>query len=439
MKAKGTLICLTAGIFFAIALSSVTAQSAAPPTYATPNPAPVTAPPVPEQAPAQAAVAEAAVPPAQPTAPAAQAAVAAEPAGAAPAANPAAPPSESPKKSAAELQGLVAPIALYPDPLIATILPASAYPLEVVQAARFVKDTNNIAKLDQQQWDDNVKAVARIPEVISQMDSNITWTTDLGDAFINQPKDVMDAIQAMRGKAQEKGSLKTTEQQIVNVEPQVVTNYVEQQPVIVTNEVVTIEPSNPEVIYVPQYNPTVVYASPPPPYPSYYYPPYYPGMYAGPLLTFGAGMAVGAAIWGNGCDWGHGDVNINQNFNQSINRNTTANRPADRQANANQRQGDRQANRQGGQKWQPDQNRLKNSGSGMASGQNREARGYGGQAGGAGAAGNRQAAVQNASQQARTQQAANRAGGAQAGAGAANRAAGGAAANRAGGAQAADR
>jgi len=105
-----------------------------------------------------------------------------------PASNPAAPPSEAPKKSQDDLEKLAAPIALYPDELIAIVLPASAYPLEVVQAARFVKDTNNIAKLDAQPWDDNVKAVARFPEVISQMDQNIAWTSDLGDAFINQPK-----------------------------------------------------------------------------------------------------------------------------------------------------------------------------------------------------------------------------------------------------------
>src|SRR6185369_13842660 len=121
--------------------------------------------------------------------------------GNAPPANPQAPPSAPAKRSQADLEKLVAPIALYPDPLIATVLPASAYPLEVVQAARFVKDTNNIAKLDTQQWDDNVKAVARFPDVISQMNENIQWTSDLGDAFVNQPKELMDAVQTMRSKA----------------------------------------------------------------------------------------------------------------------------------------------------------------------------------------------------------------------------------------------
>jgi hypothetical protein len=117
-------------------------------------------------------------------------------AGAAPvaAANPSPPPSAPAKKSAAELQKLVEPIALHPDPLIAMILPASAYPLEIVQAARFVKDTNNIPKVDDQPWDENVKGVAKFPQVISKMDADLPWTISLGQAFIDQPKELMDAI-----------------------------------------------------------------------------------------------------------------------------------------------------------------------------------------------------------------------------------------------------
>src|SRR6476646_9588241 len=114
-----------------------------------------------------------------------------DPAAAPPAAG-APPPSAPAQRSAADLEKLVAPIALYPDPLIAIVLPASVYPLDIVQAARFVKNTNNISKLDQQPWDDSVKAVARIPELISKLDSEITWTSDLGQAFLNQEKEVMD-------------------------------------------------------------------------------------------------------------------------------------------------------------------------------------------------------------------------------------------------------
>jgi hypothetical protein len=290
----------------------------------------------------------------------------AAPAAAAPAQNATPPPSAPAQRSAAELEKLVGPIALYPDPLLATLLPASAYPLEIVQAARFVKDTNNVPKLDTQKWDDNVKAIARFPTVIAQMNDNIAWTSDLGDAFINQPKDVMDAIQTMRKKAQESGALKTTPQQVVTVTNSVVTNTVQQQIVYVTNQVVQIEPAQSQVIYVPQYNPTVVYAGYVA-YPGYYYPPPppYGSVAAASVVSFGVGMAVGAIV-ANNCDWGHGgcwhsDVNVNRN----VNINTSAN--VNRTANAN-------VNR--GQKWQPDANRLRNSGSTASSAQTREARGY---------------------------------------------------------------
>src|SRR5206468_3938677 len=158
------------------------------------------------------------------------------------------PPSAPPKYSAADLEKLAAPIALHPDPLIAVILPASAYPLEIVQAARFVKDTNNIPKVDDQTWDDNVKAIARFPEVVTMMDKDLPWTVDLGQAFIDQPEDVMNAIQTLRGKAQKAGNLKTSEHQIVTV-----TNIVVQQTNItevvnVTKEVVQVVPASPSVV-----------------------------------------------------------------------------------------------------------------------------------------------------------------------------------------------
>src|SRR5580765_6398304 len=141
-----------------------------------------------------------------------------------PAPDPSPPPSAPAKMSAAELQKLAEPIALHPDPLIAMILPASAYPLEIVQAARFVKDTNNISKVDEQPWDENVKAVAKFPELIAKMDEDLTWTMSIGQAFVDQPKELMDTIQALRSKAQKAGNLKTTTQQIVTV-----TNIVVQQ------------------------------------------------------------------------------------------------------------------------------------------------------------------------------------------------------------------
>src|SRR6185369_16801584 len=125
------------------------------------------------------------------------------------------PPSAPPKRSAADLERLGGRTALYPDPVLATMLPASVYPLEIVQAARFVADTNNLAKLDAQPWDENVKAVARIPDAIKKLNEDISWTIELGEAFLAQDKDIMDAIQSMRAKAQKVGTLQTTDQQIV--------------------------------------------------------------------------------------------------------------------------------------------------------------------------------------------------------------------------------
>lgn len=276
-----------------------------------------------------------------------------------PAATPAPPPSAPAKRSAAELEKLVAPIALYPDPLLATVLPASVYPLEIVQAARFVADTNNLAKLDEQPWDTNVKAVARVPEAIKKLNDDIAWTIELGDAFLAQDKDVMDAIQSMRGKAQKAGTLQTSAQQVVTVTNLVVERTVEQQVVVVTNTVVQIQSSNPQVVYVPTYNPATVYYPPP----AYYANPY-------PLLTFGAGMAMGAII-ANNCDWHgggcyHSDVDINVNRNTSVSANRSVGKTA------------------GQTKWQPDQSRLSKSGSPSATtARGSEARGWGGGSAGA--------------------------------------------------------
>src|SRR6478672_5350156 len=127
------------------------------------------------------------------------------------------PPAAPAKLSNAELKKLAEPIALHPDPLIAIILPASVYPLEIVQAARFVKDTNNIPKVDDQPWDDNVKDLAKFPEMIAKMDADLPWTMQLGQAFLDQPKELMDTIQELRGKAQKAGTLQSSSQQIVTV------------------------------------------------------------------------------------------------------------------------------------------------------------------------------------------------------------------------------
>jgi len=279
------------------------------------------------------------------------------------------PPASPPKRSAADLEKLVGPIALYSDPLIATILPASVYPLEIVQAARFVADTNNLAKLDEQPWDDNVKAVARIPGAIKKLNEDISWTIELGEAFLAQDKDVMDAVQSMRAKAQKAGTLQTTEQQIVTVTNMVVEKTVEEKVVVVTNTVVQIEPASSSVVYVPTYSPAAVYYPPP----AYVYNP------VAPLVTFTAGVAMGAII-ANNCDWHGGgcyhsdvDIDVDRNVNRNVNRNT--NRSAS---------GARASSTGTGKKWQPDQSRLNKSGAPNAasSARSSEARGWG--SGGAG-------------------------------------------------------
>jgi hypothetical protein len=127
------------------------------------------------------------------------------------------PPSAPAQLSAANLEKLAAPMALYPDPLVAVMLPAAVYPVEVVQAARFVGDSNNLAAVDNQPWDENVKAVARFPSVINNMSDELAWTVELGQAFLEQPLELMDAIQALRSRAQSVGTLQTTPQQVVVV------------------------------------------------------------------------------------------------------------------------------------------------------------------------------------------------------------------------------
>ncbi len=278
-------------------------------------------------------------------------------------ATPSPPPSASAKRSPADLEKLAEPIALHPDPLIAVILPAAAYPIEIVQAARFVKDTNNIAKLDEQPWDENVKAVARFPQMIAKMDADLGWTVQIGLAFVEQPKELMDAIQSLRSKAQKAGNLKTTPQQIVTVTNVVVLQTNITEVVTVNKEIIEVAPANPSVIYVPTYPPTIYY-------PWY---PYY--TYAAPVVAFGVGFAWGmawGAVWHNHCNWHGGsvDVDIDRNVNidrgdRNINRDTA--RTGDRMSNTG-RDG------AGRQQWKPNQDRMRQSGTGAST---REARGWG--------------------------------------------------------------
>jgi hypothetical protein len=243
-----------------------------------------------------------------------------------------------------QLEQVAAPVALYPDPLLAQVLMASTYPLEIVQAARFVKDNPNLKgdqldeKLKDQTWDDSVKSLVVFPQVLALMDQKLDWVQKLGDAVLGQQKELMDAIQRLRARAQKEGNLKSTSEQTVTVAPAAAapppappapgqpppqTVVVQQPPA----QVITIEPANPQVVYVPAYNPTVVYGAwPYPAYPPAY--PYPPGYaFGAAALSFGVGMAVGAAVWGN-CNWGGGnvdvDVNKNANFSKNVNRSDVA-------------------------------------------------------------------------------------------------------------------
>jgi hypothetical protein len=218
-----------------------------------------------------------------------------------------------------QLDSLVAPIALYPDPLLAQTLAASTYPLEVIQLEqwyannKYLHDKALADAVAKQPWDPSVQALVAFPDVFHRMAANIQWTTDLGNAFLAQQSDVMDAIQRMRAKAQGTGNLKTNVQQKV-----------ETQTGGGSQEAIVIEQANPDVVYVPSYDPQMVYGAPPPAYPYYSYT--YPGYYAGMGLAFGTGLVLGGVWvnnnWGN-CDWKHGNVNINNNntFNRNVNRN----------------------------------------------------------------------------------------------------------------------
>jgi Protein of unknown function (DUF3300) len=253
-----------------------------------------------------------------------------------------------------ELEQIVAPIALYSDGLLAQVFMASTYPVEIVQAARFLKANPNLTgdalntELQKYDWDDSVKFMTTVPPALQMLDEKLDWTQKLGDAFLDQRKETMEAVQRLRAKAQKEGNLKSTPEQTVKVEPapppapppppppgQTVTA----PPPAAPTQTIVIEQTNPQTVYVPTYNPAVVYGAwPYPAYPPYaYYPPGY--ALAGAAISFGIGMAVGGAIWG-GCNWGGGDVDIdvnkNNNFNKNVNR-------GDRQRTTNVGSGNRQS------------------------------------------------------------------------------------------------
>jgi hypothetical protein len=254
-----------------------------------------------------------------------------------------APEQDAVKLPADQLDSLVAPIALYPDALLSQTLVASTYPLEIVQLKQWLdqhKDLKGKALADaalKEDWDPSIQALAGLPDLVKQLADNIKWTTDLGNAFLAQQSDVMDAVQRMRKKAEDAGNLKSNEQQKVETK------------VVESKQVVIIEQASPEIVYVPSYNPTVVYGAPVYPYPPIAYPP--PGYYAAGLaISFGVGVAMGA-FWGGGAGWGCG---WGGNNNVTVNRNNTFVNNSNRQNLNNANRGNRASTlpARGNSNWQ---------------------------------------------------------------------------------------
>jgi len=229
------------------------------------------------------------------------------------------------KETAAQLQQIVAPIALYPDALVAQILAAATYPDQIVEADRWMQQHPDLKgdelgqEVDKQPWDPSVKALAEFPSVLGNMDKNLAWTSSLGDAYINQQQDVMNAVQALRKAAKKAGNLNSTPQENVTQQGQTI----------------VIAPSNPEIVYVPEYDPWIVYGTPLVAWTDWYW---YPGLFVpAPGILFGVGYPIGffggfGWGWHNwGSDWHHHTIIYNRDVYSShsrtfVNRNYYANR-----------------------------------------------------------------------------------------------------------------
>ena len=217
------------------------------------------------------------------------------------------PPVQEAPQTPAQLQQLVAPIALYADALVAQVLAAATYPDQIVEADRWMQQHPDLKgeqlgqEVDKQPWDPSVKALTEFPSVLANMDKNLSWTSSLGDAYVNQQQDVMDAVQVMRQRAKQAGNLNSTSQQTVSQQGQTI----------------VIEPADPQVVYVPAYDPWLVYGEPLGSWPGWYW---YPGLYlTGPGIAFGFGFGIGffggyGWGWHNwGYDWHHHGIIFNHN------------------------------------------------------------------------------------------------------------------------------
>ncbi|MFV3289812.1 DUF3300 domain-containing protein [Pseudomonas sp. NY11955] len=253
-----------------------------------------------------------------------------------------APPATAAAKDAVftqeQLDQMTAPIALYPDPLLAQVLMASTYPGQVSEAVTWSKANpkatgdDAVKQVAKQPWDPSVQALVAFPQVLATLGQDPVWVQRLGDAFLAQPDDVMGSVQRLRHQAQAAGNLQSNQYQNVTVQtttaPAAAPAPAASGTQVVTASVppttIVIEPADPQVVYVPSYNPTTTYgtwaypASPP-----VYYPPppmYYPGSALVAGLAFGTGVAIVASLWGD-CDWGNNDIDIDVNRYNNINAN----------------------------------------------------------------------------------------------------------------------
>ena len=222
-------------------------------------------------------------------------------------------PSQQASFTAQQLDQLLAPVALYPDQLLGQILMASTYPLEVVEAARWLQDSGHAALKGDQlaqalapiDWDPSVKALVPFPRILQMMSQQLDWTQNLGNAFLAEQNQVMDSVQRLRRQAETAGNLRTTQQQVVRND---------------SGEIV-IQPANPDVLYVPYYDPTLVYGAwPYAAYPPYYFPPP-PGYVAGPGLYFGLEFPIVSTFWGwNSFDWRDHRIHVDRDRFNRIDR-----------------------------------------------------------------------------------------------------------------------
>src|SRR6202163_1308397 len=219
------------------------------------------------------------------------------------------PPPQAAQQSAEQLQQLVAPIALYPDALMAQILAAAAYPDQVVEAGKWIQQNKSLQggqlaqEVDKQSWDPSVKALIQFPAVLANMNQNLAWTSELGDAHVNQPQELTQAIQTMRERAKQAGNLNTTAQEKVSSK----------------GKTIVIQPAETNVVYVPQYDPWLAYGASLAVFPGWYP---YPGLFLdGPGIAFGLGFGVGL-FGGFGWGWHHWGYDWHHNGRVEYNHNT---------------------------------------------------------------------------------------------------------------------